>query len=1035
MKQVCFIKKTKEHEESNMLTSELKNINRFRMKTIYILLLFFFSSMQLFAQERVITGIVTDETGAGLPGATVVLKGTTKGTVTDVDGKYQISVPQTGGTIQVSFVGYASQEKEIGTASTIDVSLTPDVKSLNEVVVVGYGVQKKSDITGAVASVKREDIAKMPAATTDQILQGRAAGVSITSNSGSPGSSFNITVRGIGTINDASPLFVVDGFPVDDIKFLNTSDIETLEVLKDASACAIYGARGANGVILITTKNGKAGEPILVNIDSYYGISEMWKEPKLLNASQWAMLKNEALINANLAPIDTLLNYKNFGTGTNWINEVTRKAATKNINASVTGSSEKITYFISANSFTQEGIVKKSDFERYSFRLNSSIKVKEWLNIGENMTIEKSKTRRINEDDEWNAVMIQASTLDPLTKVYTPNGNFAYSPYVQMNNPVGRIEHTNADDQSLRILGNIYGELQFFKFLTFKSNLGLSSNNGKSYNFDPTYHVSPTDKNELSKLSKGSTEDKSWSWSNYINYSQEIGNHNIDALLGYEASHDYYEWFGTQVTGLLSEEEHLRYIDNATNRQAASSYGSITEKTMQSYFGRLNYSFANKYLLTANIRRDGSSYFGKDNQYGIFPSFSLGWKVIEEDFMKGLTFISNLKLRVGWGQNGNDKIGAYGYSTQSSSGMRYPFGNVITDGSAFQTIANSELHWEASTTQNMGIDLGLLKNRLTFSLDVYQKETSDMLVNAPTQGHVGLQIDPWSNVGKMENKGLEFELTYKDNVGDLGYETSLTFATYTNKVTDLGGKDVLPSADLRDAGFVTMTKVGHPVAQFWGRKTDGLFQNQAEINAHKDNNGNLLQPNAKPGDIRYAKGEDGNLYLGFIGNPLPDFTFGFNSNLNYKSFDLVMFFQGAYGNDIFNGTKVYTERPDATHNMSVKMLNRWTGEGSTNDAHYPRLDASNSENIIFSDRYVEDGSYIRLKNIQLGYTLPEKLSKYAGIKKLRVYVGATNLLTFTKYSGFDPEIGEGYDGSLDLGVDRATYPQSRTYLFGLNLSF
>lgn len=1006
-----------------------KGVHRLCWLVILLLLL---SAVNTFAQVRIVKGLVQDEKGISIPGVSVALKGTSTGVVTDVNGNYSISVSGNDALV-FSFLGYASQEIAVQGRTVIDVILVESVKNLEEIVVVGYGTQRKSDLTGAVASVKAADIEKMPAATTDQVLQGRAAGVTVTSNSGTPGAALQIRVRGVGTINNSSPLFVVDGFPVDDIGFINPTDISSMEVLKDASSTAIYGARGANGVILITTKSGKTGSPV-VTFESYLGSASMWKKPEMLNASQWGMLKNEALTNAGLDPIPELVNYQSLGKGTDWIKAVTRTANTRNLNFSVSGGNEMIKYFLSANNYKQEGIVKKSDFERTSVRLNTEMKVKKWLKLGENLSIESGINHRINEGDEWSAVLIQATAIDPVTPVYLPDGKFAPSNYVDMNNPVAHLDRTNSENKNFRVTGNVFGEFNILRHLMFKSSLGLSYNYSNDYDFSPTFFISGAESNDVSAVYRGSSQDRSWSWSNFFTYSRKFEKHDIQIMAGTEASEDYSEWFSTRSTRLLKEFSHLIFISNATNPNSTSS-GLMNDKKMLSYFGRLNYTYADKYLVTANIRRDGSSVFGPNHRYGVFPSFSAGWRISEEDFLKGNTSISTLKLRAGWGQIGNDKIPPYGYSTLAISGSRYVFGDVIVDGIAFPGEGNPDLHWETTATTNIGLDAGIWRDKLTFSLEYYVKKTSDMLLDAPILTHVGIQNNPWVNIGGMKNNGFEMELNFTDKLGDFHYNVGLNFATFTNEVTNLGTQAAILSAPLRDNGYVTRTMVGYPVAQFWGYKTDGLFQTQADVDAWVDADGNLLQPNAGPGDIRYAKDKDGNLYYGVIGNPLPDFTYGLNINMSFKNFDLIVFLQGVSGNDVFNGTKVYTDRPDATHNMSVRMLNRWTGEGSTNDAHYPRLNAADANNIAFSDRYVENGSYARLKNLQIGYTLPTAISKSMKIVKLRIYVGATNLFTITKYLGFDPEIGTGYYGSLDLGVDRAFYPQPRTYIAGLNLTF
>lgn len=982
-----------------------------------------------------VLGKIADESGQPMPGVNVIEKGTQNGTTTDKDGAYQISVQNENATLVFSFIGYATQEISVGGRSEINIGLVQDMTSLQEVVVVGYGTQRKSDLTGAVSSVKAEDIKKMPVATVDQALQGRASGVTVTSNSGSPGTPVQIRVRGIGTINNSSPLFVVDGYPVDNISFLNSSDIASMEILKDASATAIYGSRGANGVILITTKAGKKSENTMISFDSYVGFSKMWKKPGLLNASQWGQLNTEAQNNAgNPIIFPELANFQSLGKGTDWIDAVTRTAVTRNNNLSISGGSEKVTYFISANNYKQEGIVNKTDFERTSVRLNTSIKTKPWLTIGENLTIESSTQRKINEGDEWSAVLIEASNIDPVTPVHNANGSFASTKYMDTSNPVAQINYTNAYEKEFNIVGNVFGEINFSKSLQFRSNLGLSYLFGRDQDFVPVYTVSTSQRNEVSSLSNTSTNGRTWTWSNYFIYNKEFGNHDLSILAGTEAYNTKEEYISTRVTDLIDDNGQFRYADNALSIYATSGGSPTSMKRISSLFGRVNYTLAGKYLFTANVRRDGSSNF-VNKRYGVFPSFSAGWQIGKEDMMASVGFISNLKLRAGWGSIGNEKIPPFGYLNQGKLGQSYVFNNQIINGITFPNVANPNLHWETTNTTNIGVDGGLFNDVLTFSAEYYIKDTKDMLVAIPAPAHSGIQDYPFQNVGAMQNKGFELELNYSNAKGDFSYKIGGNFSMYRNKVTSLGSLDQIEAAPLRNQGNVSITKVGSPVGQFQGYKTDGLFQNEEEVLEHTDNDGNLLQPDAAPGDIRYAKGSDGNLFFGVIGNPLPKFTYGFNAQFGYKAFDLNIFVQGVYGNDVFNGTKVYTERPDAAYNLSTRMLRRWTEEGSTNDAHFPRMNAADANNNWFSDRYVEKGSYMRVKNVQLGFTFPPALLKKLSIQTLRVYVGATNLFTFTKYTGFDPEIGTGYYGSLDLGIDRATYPQPRIFTSGLNLTF
>jgi TonB-linked SusC/RagA family outer membrane protein len=982
-----------------------------------------------------VSGRITDETGQPMPGVNVLEKGTSTGTATDQAGRYTLTVRDENAVLVVSFIGYVTQEVNVGGRAEVNVNLLQDIQSLQEVVVVGYGTQRKSDLTGAVSTVKGDDIKKLPVATVDQALQGRASGVTVTSNSGSPGTPVQIRVRGIGTINNSSPLFVVDGYPVDNINFLNSADIASMEVLKDASATAIYGSRGANGVILITTRSGKKSETTTIAFDSYLGFSQMWRKPKLLDASQWGMLNTEAQNNAgNPIIYPELQNYQSLGKGTDWIDAVTRTAITRNNNLSISGGTDKVTYFISANNYKQEGIVDKSDFERTSVRLNTSIKTKKWLTIGENLTLEGSTQHKVNEADEWGSVLIEASNIDPITHVRNPDGSFGATKYMDTSNPVAQINYTNAYVKAFNVVGNVFCEVQLSKSFQFRSNLGLTYFFGRDQNFVPVYYVSTSQRNEISSLSNTANNSRTWTWSNYFTYNKDIGQHSLSVLAGTEAYNTFVEYFDTRVSDLIDDQGQFRYVDNALNIYSTSSGAPTDIKRISSLFGRLNYSYADKYLFTANIRRDGSSNFVND-RYGIFPSFSAGWQIGKENFMTDVSFLSSLKLRAGWGRIGNEKIPAFGYQNPGKLGQSYIFNNQIVNGITFPNVANPNLHWETTTTTNIGVDGALFSDKLTFTAEYYVKKTEDMLVAIPPPAHTGIQDYPYQNVGSMQNKGFELELGYGETKGDFSYRLSGNFSTYRNKVLSLGGLDQIEAAPLRNQGNVSVTRVGGPVGQFQGYKTDGIFQNEAAVLAHVDNDGNLLQPNAAPGDIRYAKGSDGQLYFGAIGNPLPKFTYGFNANFAYKAFDLSIFLQGVYGNDVFNGTLVYTERPDAAYNLTTRMLGRWTGEGTTNDARFPRMNAADANNNWFSDRYVEKGSYLRMKNVQLGYTLPRALMNKLSIQSLRLYVSATNLFTVTNYTGFDPEIGNGYYGSLDLGIDRATYPQPRIFTGGINLTF
>lgn len=998
----------------------------------YILFLFIIMSTTIFGQNITINGKIVDTEGESMIGVNIIIKGTTTGTVTDFDGNYTLNA-QLNDTLLLSYIGFLNKVVPVNGRTQIDITLTADLKGLDEVVVVGYGIQKKSDVTGSVASIKSEDIEQMKANNITEALQGRAAGVAVTTNSGAPGADMMVTVRGIGTINNYGPLWVIDGVPSGG-GYVNPSDIESMEILKDASACAIYGSRGANGVIIITTKKGIKGKGI-VSYDGSYRLGSLPKKLTLTNAKDWAMLRNEAYINAGQIPPDEISNWPLLGEGTDWQEEITRQAVTHENNLSFSGGSEKLSYFLSLNHLNQEGIVQKSNYKRTTLRLNTSYKIKEWLTVGENISISNEITNTVNEDDEWNAVMIQAIAIDPITKVRNDDGSWDGSDYNTMNNPVAHLDRTHNEGDDYNVGGNVYLNFDLFEGLTFRTDLGIDNFSATAWDFNPTYFVKTGEENAVSSLSQGHYKSTSISWSNYATYLKDINLHSFSVMLGSEAISRHEEWFGTRAIELPSNDLRLVTLDNASGNTAARSYGSYKDYRVFSLFGRVNYSYNNKYLLTVNGRRDGSSMFGPEKRYAPFMAFSTGWKLSEEQFMDEIYFINSLKIRVGWGSIGNDNIQPYEFVSSATAGKRYVFGNNITNGTAFMKLANPELAWEETKTTNIGIDIAFLENQFTTNIDIYSKRTDGMLVDPPVQAHIGAEIPTYQNIGEMINKGIEIELGYKKTMRELKISVSTTFAYNKNEVVNLGNTDYILSGEFMGLGQISRTEVGHPVASFYGFLTDGLFQNQAEIDAHTGPDGSLLQPSAAPGDIRYKDRDgDGNLDQDFIGSPLPDFTYGLNTHLEYKNFDFTLFLQGVQGNEVFNATRYYTQNSSIRYNVDESMIDRWMFEGSTNDVNTPRLNLADANNSKRSDRYVEDGSYLRVKSIQLGYNFNTNLFNNK-IERLRIYVGANNIYTFTKYSGFDPEVGMGYDGSLDLGIDRAKYPSPRTFLAGLNLTF
>ncbi len=1001
------------------------------MKNLFFSFLLFLASTSLMAQIQITGTVYSKDSKETLPGVTVLDEGTNQGTITDLDGKFTLTVDPNA-TLKFSYVGYKPVEVQVNGKSSLVVMLETDTELLDEVVVVGYGVQKKSDVTGALVSISGEEMQETHQQNIASILQGRAAGVTVTSNSGSPGRDEEINIRGISSINGSPPLWVVDGVPT--TGGVNPQDIESMEILKDASATAIYGSKGANGVILITTKKGSKGA-MHINYENRFSWGQLYKKLDLTTAKQWAKLRSEAYSNANL-PIPPSLGGP-FGEGTDWQEAITHTAASMNHYLSFSGGAEKLSWFMSANYNDQEGIIQKSDAQTVDIRLNTSAKMNKWLKVGENFSFSGGTTHLINEDDEWNAVMMEAIAIDPITKVRKEDGSWDGSKFNTIANPVAHLDRTKNESKDYSMGGDVFADITFLKDFTFTSRFGYYQTYSNGYDWKPTFFVKTGEENSQTSVSRDYYEGKDWVFTNFLTWQHKYGKHDVKVMAGTEAERNYGEWFGVTASDLISEAEHLIFIDNATGNQTASAYGLASDVRYISYFGRLNYNFEEKYFLTANFRRQGSSMFGPDNRWGNFPSASVGWRIDRENFMKSVDLVTNLKLRVGYGMSGNDMaLQPYSYYATSQAGQRYVIGNKIVDGVAFPRIPNSELHWEEKTSLNVGVDLAMWDDRFTFTGDFFIDKTGQMLYDPDLPGHVGTQEMPFTNVASMKNTGYEFVVGYKNNYKKFKYNFKFNFSQVKNEVLSLGSATYIPAVTFMQLGYISHTEVGHPMASFYGYLTDGLFQNQAEVDAYVDPDGNLIQPNAAPGDIRYKADADGKLITDFIGSPFPDFTAGLNMNFEYKGFTLLMFFYGVYGNEIFNATKFYNFNSSVRYNVDASLMGRWLMEGDTDDPNMARLNLNDANNSLRSDRFIEDGSYLRLKNLQIEYNLPEKLFSKIDISSLRVFVGVDNAFTLTNYSGFDPEIGIGYNNNpLDRGIDRARYPSPRTFYVGLNLAF
>ncbi len=1010
-------------------------------KFLMLLSLFVMGSLVMQAQTITVKGRVTSKSdGSPLPGVTVKVKEVPgKGTVTDVNGDYNLSVDAKH-TLEFSFVGMTPVSVKVEGKTVINVELEEAVTKLDELVVVGYGVRKKSLLTTAISQVSGEEIVKAQPLRVEQALQGRTAGVQIIPNSGQPGDKLTVRIRGAGTTGDADPLFIVDGMPVGGIDYLNPNDIESVEIMKDAASTAIYGARGANGVVMISTKKGKQGK-MKVDYDFSYSMSNIWRKVAVLNVKEYTMIMNESYANDG-APIpfpnaDSIVSA--LGEGTDWQEELLYKnAPAVNHQVSISGGNDNSRYYSSFSYSNVNGTIAKdkSNYERYTFRVNSDHK-KGILTYGNNLTYTYKITRGVATNDQYGGPLSRALNMDPITPVKEADGSWGKSKYASQEivNPVAAVSVINSNWKEDKIVGDVWGQIEPIKGLRIRSSFGIDLANGFSRNFTPIYNLGGNVFTTVSEASASHDRWFTWQNENTISYTSSFKeNHHYTVLAGMTANDYRHDYVGGRKTNLIFDDFDHAYINNGTDEESYRAWGGAEEHALLSYFGRINYDFKGKYLLEGVLRADGSSNFGTNNRYGYFPAFSAGWLMSQEDFMAGVPALSYLKLRAGWGQNGNEAIGAFKYTSLIGSGARYTFGQgeVITTGAVPTGIANPDLKWETSEQTNIGFDARFFDDALTFGFNWYHKLTKDLLVVAPIPAFIGNSA-PAINGGSVKNTGIEIELGYKGKLSDLKYDFMLSGGYNKNTMVSINNAEgKLYGAGVHGMNNICMAVVGEPIAFFWGYKTLGVFQNQAEVNAYQKD-GQLIQPNAKPGDLIFADlNNDGTIDdkdRTNLGNPYPDVTLGLNINAEYHGFDLSMFWYGAFGQEIFNARR----RNDLVmSNWYAEVLNRWTGEGTSNT--FPRVTiADPNQNFNRpSDLFVEDGSFVRLKNITLGYTLPENVSRKVKIEKLRLFITANNLLTFTGYTGFDPEIGANW--ALDVGIDRNIYPQPRTIMFGFNCS-
>jgi TonB-dependent starch-binding outer membrane protein SusC len=1024
-------------------------------KRILLTCILFATYFFALAQIKVSGTIADAKNNEALVGVTVKVKNSDKGTTSDLDGRFEMTCAADA-ALEFSYIGYKTTVINVEGRQNLSVTMEEDQQQLEEVVVIGFGVQKKAVVTGAISKVKSEDLENMPVVRLEQSLQGRTSGVRVTSASGQPGEGATVRIRGTTSINNSEPLYVVDGIPIlGGIEYLNQGDIESIEVLKDAASAAIYGARAANGVIIVTTKKG-APDRMEVNYHTYWGKQYPWKKLSLLNAKEYATLMNEASSAGGgniLFPDPSAL-----GEGTDWQDAVFNNGALiRNHELSISAGSKRSQYFASAGYFDQDGIVSKenSNWKRFSARFNSTHKITDNITFGNTLSYARTSSIGVSTNSEFGSPLGRAINLDPLTPIVVTDpaelnnpvyknfpvvrdeaGNpYGISKYVttEVLNPLAALKVAQGKGWADKIVGNAFAEVKLLKGLTFKSTISADLAYWGNESFQPIYYLNASNRNDITRYGRAQNRGLVWNLSNILSYNVVLNNHNLTVMAGTVGEKNQGYGIGGGIENIPISNIQDASLLFPTPKETQSFYGYEYNSTLSSVLGRLIYNYQEKYLFTAVLRRDGSSRFGSNNKYGNFPSMSAGWVLSEENFFKNIKPINFFKIRASWGVNGNDQIGDFRYVSTVGGFRNYTFGTKddLVNGVSPNAIANPDLRWEQTEQLDFGFDARFAKHwNLTF--DWFSKKTKDMLLSIAVPGYVG-NFGPIGNIATMENSGVELELGYNKKAKNwtIGLSGNVTYVE--NEVTFLGAeKKFLPGQTFSPQGLqITRTEIGLPVGYFYGYKTDGIFQNQNEVNSHVGFDGKPMQPNAKPGDFRFKDvNGDGKIDPDDrtnIGDPTPNWTYGFNLTLAYKGFDMVMFAQGVAGNQIFKATRRFDLQ---RANMTADALNRWTGEGTSNT--YPRL-VDNDPNQNFSrssDFYVEDGDFFRIKTLQFGYTVPKNWSKKVGLSKCRLYLSGNNLLTLTKYSGFDPEIGGG-----SFGVDRGIYPQARFYLAGLQVGF
>jgi TonB-linked SusC/RagA family outer membrane protein len=1064
----------------------------------YLMMLFLFVVGSVWAQTEVITGTVVDESGIPLPGANVIIEGTSTGTLTDFDGNFSIEAAR-GDVLLISYVGYETQEVIVGDANEVLITLMQDAAALDEVVVVGYGTQKSALVTGATSNVEGEDIAALNPGTAMEALQGVVAGVSVTRNSGAPGAGTRITIRGLGTIGNSDPLYIVDGVAVGNIDYLNPSDIGSINVLKDAASAAIYGSRAANGVVLVTTVKGRRNRAAQISYDTYYGIQNIYKNLDPLNAQEYMYIMDEGRVNDGLAPTNwqALLqnnswlekNYPGLGTqlgqeiwdnlqngweGTNWIDEMTQEDAPVRSHAiNITGGSEDIIYSIGASYLNQEGMIggniTDAGFKRFTARLNTEMVLKKnadhaIITIGENFTYTNTENRSVAAGNIYYNDLHNALVQNPLMPAYWQPAidnninEFGFTPTLDgistnQTNPLAVMyyRHNYNYGKGNNITGNVFLEIEPIMDLKFRSSYGTNAWFGHNRSMNPTYHLGVLYQDEVDGAQQSQYFGNDWTWSNTLSYDFRIGDHEINALVGTELLQNQInnEVGGSRNNLLFPGNPKYAYVNNTKNPESISDINAWGADWaaggggLMSYMARAQYNYREKYLFNATVRVDGSSNFAEGNRWGTFPSVSAGWVLTEEDFMTDTSDVINFaKLRASWGQNGNQSIPNFIYSSQIAYVFPgYFFGDTkpVSGVTAYpERVTNPDVTWETSEQLNFGLDARMFNSRLGLTFDWYKKTTKDWLLEAPIQGTSGAAA-PFINGGDIQNSGIELVINWNDSFGDFNYGVTLTGTHNKNEVTRIANAEGIihgPSHVLsQGTSSISRVQVGQPIGVFYGYQADGILQNQDEVDAYVGPNGDPYFNDQRPGDVRFVdQNQDGVIDeqdKTFLGDPNPDFEAGIQLNVEYKGIYANATLSGKFGMQVMQSYRSFSDQ--FTQNYTTSIFDRWHGEGTSNTL--PRLSYTSNRNTQFiSDIFMHDADYLRINNLTVGYDFGNMFESMA-IKNLNAYVSVNNLYTFTSYDGMDPEVRFGHDASWASGIDLGLYPQARTVMFGLGVDF